>query len=87
MCFKLPVTKHHISGLFKLKLFKMPARERDTSLDLGMLMCRETDSLSALRQLIKKHAMTLHEQDEDEDGDDNVNMDGKVFTIITDFHR
>ena len=58
------------SHLFKLKLFTMPAHERDTSLDLGMLMCRETDSLSALRQLIKKHALTLHEQDDDDDDEE-----------------
>ncbi len=64
------------SHLFKLKLFKMPARERDASLDLGMLMCRETDSLSALRQLIKKHALTLHEQDDDDDEEERGGEEG-----------
>ena len=55
--------------MFKVKVFRMPQREEDREVDAGMLMCRETDSLSALRSLIKKHAMTLHEQDDDDDDD------------------
>ena len=57
--------------MFKVKVFRMPQREEDRDIDAGMLMCRETDSLSALRSLIRKHAMTLHEQDEDEDDSDD----------------
>lgn len=59
------------SHMFKVKIFRMPQREEDRELDAGMLMCRETDSLAALRSLIKKHALELHEQDEDDDTDED----------------
>ena len=59
------------SHMVVLRVFRMPSRERDGTVDAGMLMCRETDTLAALRQLIKKHAATLHEEDEDDDEDDD----------------
>ena len=59
------------SHMVVLRVFRMPSRERDGTVDAGMLMCRETDTLAALRQLIKKHAATLHEEDEDDDEDED----------------
>ena len=58
------------SHVFKVKVFRMPQREEDREIDAGMLMCRETDSLAALRSLVKKHANELHEQDEDDSDED-----------------
>ena len=65
------------SHMVVLRVFRMPSRERDGTVDAGMLMCRETDTLAALRQLIKKHAATLHEEDEDDDEDDDVGQGGE----------
>eukprot|EP01043_Picozoa_sp_COSAG02_P018859 COSAG02_NODE_892_length_16138_cov_14.599875_13_plen_1256_part_00 len=58
------------SHMFKVKVFRMPQREEDREIDAGMLMCRETDSLAGLRSLIKKHALELHEQDDDDESGD-----------------
>ena len=71
------------SHMFKVKVFRMPQREEDREIDAGMLMCRETDSLAALRSLVKKHAIELHEQDDDDDSDSEDDA-GPVTPLLRD---
>ena len=51
--------------MFKIKIYDFETKRQDGSVDAGMIMTRASDSLRVLRSLIKKHALTLGEEEED----------------------
>ena len=61
--------------MFKIKIYDFETKRPDASVDAGMIMTRASDSLRVLRSLIKKHALTLGE--EEEDSDDEFDFDGE----------
>ena len=63
------------SHMFAVQVFEYETKTLDTTTDAGFIMCRATDSLKVLRSLIKKHALSLGEEEEDSD-DDEFDFEG-----------
>ena len=55
------------SHMFAVRVFDYESKQPDAATDAGFFMCRATDNLKVVRRLVRQHAFTLAESDDESD--------------------